>query len=304
MVDSSRTRLAYVTEATYGTTPATPVFQNMRFTSENLNANIENIVSNEIRADRNVSDLIQVGSNAGGEINFELSYGSFDTILESLMYGTWSTNVLKNANTEKSFSIEKTFEAGATDQYHLFTGCIANTLKLQMQAGQIVTGSFGFLAKGMTAAQAIVSGATYTAVNSNPVINAASNFGSLSVSGASGIELTALNLNVTNNLRQQQVIGSVQSRGVSAGRFEVSGDLTAYFEDQALYDLFLAGTAADLSFRLGGSSNLKYDFLIDNLKFETGEVVAGGNDQDVMVKMAFRGLYDGVDNTLKITRTP
>lgn len=304
MVDSSRTRLAAIVEATYGTTPATPVFINTRFTSESLNANIENVVSNEIRADRNVTDLVQVGSNAGGAINFELSYGTFDTFLESVMFGAWATNVLKNANTQKSFTLEKTFEAGATDQYHRFTGAVANTMALAIQAGQIVTGNFGFLAKGMSVGQAIISGATYTAANSNPVINAASNFGSLAVTGASGIELTALNLNVTNNLRQQQVIGSIESRGISTGRFEVSGDLTAYFEDEALYDLFLDGTAADLTFNLTDSLGNDYEFVIANLKFEKGEVVAGGNDQDVLVQMSFKGLYDGTDNTLQITRTP
>lgn len=300
-VSSSQTRLAYVVESTYGTTPSSPVFQNVRFTSESLNANIENIVSNEIRSDRNITDLIQVGSNAGGAVNFELSYGSFDAFLESVMYGAWSSNVLKNGSTQKAFTLEKTFEAGGTDQYHRFTGAVANTMSLAVQAGQIVTGNFGFLAKGMTAAQAIVSGATYTAVNTNPVINAASNFGSLAVTGAPGIELTALNLNITNNLRQQQVIGSIESRGIGTGRFEVTGDLTAYFENEDLYDLFLAGTAADLTFRLGGASATKYDFEIANLKFETGEVVAGGNDQDVMVQLSFRGLFD-TDNTLKITR--
>lgn len=304
MVDSSRTRLSYIAEATYGTTPATPAFQNLRFTSEGLNANIENIVSNEIRADRNVTDLIQVGQNAGGPINFELSYGTFDAFLESVMFGAWATNVLKNASTQKAFTLEKTFEAGATDQYHRFTGCVANTMSLAIQAGQIVTGNFGFLAKGSSVGQAIISGATYVAANANPVINAASNFGSLAVTGASGIELTALNLNITNNLRQQQVIGSIASRGLSAGRFEVSGDLTAYFEDEDLYNLFLDGTAADLTFNLTDSLGNDYEFVIANLKFERGEVVAGGNDQDVMVQLSFRGLYDGTDNTLQITRTP
>lgn len=304
MVDSSQTRLAYITEVTYGTTPASPVFKNQRFVSESLNANIENIVSNEIRADRNVTDLIQVGANAGGSVDFELSYGSFDDWLESLMYGTWSSNILKNGNTQKSFTIEKTFEAGATDQYHRFTGCIANTLKLAIQAKQVVTGSFEFLAKGATTAQAIIASATYTAANSNPVINAAVNFASFSMSGVTSPELTSLNLNITNNLRRQNIVGSLDARGIGTGRFEVSGEAVLYFANASLYDLFLAGTASNLTFVIGGASTKKYQFDIANLKFEKAEIVAGGNDQDVMAKVSFRGLYDNTDNTLKITRTP
>ena len=302
-VDSSQTRLSHIAEVTWGTTPATPTLVNLRYTSESLNANIENVVSNEIRADRNVADLIQVGQSAGGNVNFELSAGTFDTLLESLMYSTWSTNVLKNGVTQKSVTLEKTFEGGATDQYHRFAGAIANSMSLSMQVGQIVTGSFGFVAKSVTVAQAAIASSSYTAVNTNAVMNAASGFGSLTITGATGPELTALNLNISNNLRVQQAIGAVAARGVTAGRFVVTGDLTAYFESAELYDMFLAGTAADLSFVLTDAASKSYTFAIANLKFSNCEVIAGGNDQDVMVKMNFQGLFD-TDSTLSITRVP
>ena len=304
MTDSSQTRIAYIEESTYGTTPATPAFQEARYTADGLTAGVENIVSNEIRADRNVSDTIQVGSNAGGNLDFELSYGSFDDFLESLMYSTWSSNVLKNGTTQKSFTLEKTFETGATDQFHRFTGCIVNGMSLSIQSQQIVTGSFDMVAKGMDdPAQAIITGATYTAPNTNDVMNAGDDFSSLTITGASGIELTALNLNITNNVRQQPVVGSIDSRGVGTGRFEVTGDLTAYFENEELYDLFNNGTASDISFKLGGASSKNYVFDMGKVKFEEGNVLTPGNDQDIFVQLNFRALYDGVDNTLQITRT-
>lgn len=302
-VDSSQTRLAHIAESTWGTTPATPTFVNLRYTSESLNANIENVVSNEIRADRNVADLIQVGQSAGGNVNFELSAGTFDTLIESLMYSTWSSNVIKNGVTQKSVTLEKTFEGGATDQYHRFAGAIVNTMSLSMQVGQIVTGSFGFVAKNVTQATSAIAGSGYTAVNTNPVMNAAAGFGSLAITGSTGPELTSLNINISNNLRVQQAIGSVAARGVTAGRFVVTGDLTAYFESAELYALFLAGTAADLTFALTDAGSKSYTFVIGNLKFSNCEIVAGGNDQDVMVKMNFQGLFE-TDNTLQITRVP
>lgn len=303
MTNSSETRLASIVESTYGTTPSTPTFLNQRFTAEDLNANIENTTSNEIRPDRNISDLIQTGQDAGGSVDFELSYGSFDLWLESVMFGAWSTNVLKNGVTQKSFTIEKTFEAGATDQYHRFTGCVANSMSLSIAAGAVVTGSFDFMANGFSSAQAAIAGASYTAANANPVINAATNFGSLAVTGVTSPQLTALELNINNNLRQQRVIGSLDSIGLGTGRFEVTGSLTAYFQNAELYELFLAGTASDLTFNLTDSLGNDYEFVIANLKFDTGRVVAGGGDQDVLAEMTFRGLYDGTDNTLQITRT-
>src|SRR5690606_30601389 len=152
------------------------------------------------------------------EIGFELSYGSFDPLFESALQSTWATNVLKNGVTKKSFTLEKTFETGATDQFHRYRGCMINTLSLNCRAGEIVTGSFGLMAKDMDSAQAIVTGATYTDGSTNPVINAANHFANLSISGATGPEITSLNLSITNNLRQQPVMGTIYSKGLGTGQ--------------------------------------------------------------------------------------
>lgn len=304
MANASQTRLAYIAESTYGTTPATPTFLNQRFVSESINPNIETVTSDEIRADRNVSDLIQVGQSASGAVNFELSYGTFDDWLESLMYGTWSSDVLKNGVTEKSFTIEKTFETGATDQYHRYTGAIANSMNISMATGSKVTGSFDFLAAGFASDQAIITGATYTGANTNPIMNAATNFASLAMTGVTSPELTSLDVSVTNNITLEQLLGSLDARGATAGRCQVTGSLSAYFEDEELFELYLNGTASDLTFTVGGASSKNYEFTMSNIKFNTGEVVAGGNDQPLLANMSFTALYDGTDAaSLKITRT-
>lgn len=303
MASTSETRLAYVAESTYGTTPATPAWTEARFTSESLSPNIETVTSNEIRQDRNVADLIQVGQSAGGDVGFELSYSSFDDWLESLMFSTWSTDVLKNGVAQKSFTLEKTFELGATDQFHRFTGAVANTLSLSLATGSIVTGSFGFITKGATSAQAEVASSTYTAANSNPVINAATNFASLAMTGITGPEMTALDLSITNNITPEQVLGSLDARGLSAGRFEISGTATLYFENEELYELFLAAGSADLTFKLGGASSKNYTFNLPNIKFSSATVVAGGNDSPLLIEAGFTGLYDSTEAAaLKITR--
>lgn len=305
MTDTSQMRLAYIAESTEGTTPSTPAFTVARITGESLAPNIAHASSDEIRADGNVPDLTQVGMAAGGNVNFELSYGSFDDWLESLLRSAWSSNVLKNGVTPKSFTLEKTIEAGSTDQYHRFTGARANSMSLAIRANDKVTGSFGFMARTMTTAQAIITGATYTAANTNPIINAATNFASLTMTGVTSPEVTSLNLNINSNTRHKPVVGSLGAKGIGQGQFVVTGDMDVYFETNDLYDLFLAGTGSDLSFRLGGDSTLKYDFVLGTIKFTGGQVIAGGNGQDVMANMQFQALYDSSDAaTLKITRTP
>jgi hypothetical protein len=62
-------------------------------TGEGLNFNIANIVSNEIRSDRQITDLVQVDAEAAGPINIELSYAAYDLWMEAALFSdaTWST---------------------------------------------------------------------------------------------------------------------------------------------------------------------------------------------------------------------
>lgn len=115
MSDSNRTQLYYAKESVFGTTPAV-AFQEMRFTGEGLNKNIENILSNEIRSDRQVTDLIQVDADVTGAINFELSYGAFDDFLEAALYSAgWSTTVAVSRTDIDASSVDNSFNTAAGD---------------------------------------------------------------------------------------------------------------------------------------------------------------------------------------------
>lgn len=82
------TDLSYVVESTPGTTPATPTFQLLPTTSNNLQANITTQVSEVIRSDRQIDDLTIVDAETSGEINFELSYTPYKPIILQLMRNT------------------------------------------------------------------------------------------------------------------------------------------------------------------------------------------------------------------------
>ena len=87
--DSSSAVLSIKRETTFGT-PETGDFNEFRFTGESLNYNIDTVESQEIRPDRQVPDLIRVNAGAGGDVEFEMSYGAFDEILEGLFLNAWS----------------------------------------------------------------------------------------------------------------------------------------------------------------------------------------------------------------------
>ncbi len=91
MANGSRHSMAYVAEATYGTTPATPTFKNLRHTSTSLALSKETLESEELRQDRQVADVRHGAYQVGGDLGFELSYGSYDDLLQAALGGTWST---------------------------------------------------------------------------------------------------------------------------------------------------------------------------------------------------------------------
>ncbi|MEE9367041.1 MAG: phage tail tube protein [Dehalococcoidales bacterium] len=101
--DTNRVALRIVEESTPGTTPVTPAFQQLRITgTPNLAFAPVTVTTNEIRSDRQITDLILVGAEAGGDAGFELSASALDTIIEGAMLSTWvrRTNRLNSSTTQ------------------------------------------------------------------------------------------------------------------------------------------------------------------------------------------------------------
>jgi len=94
MSDSSSVQLYYVEETTWGEVPAGPPKLNeLRFTQDSLSQNTETAISEEIRSDRQVSDIIRTAVSAGGDVGFELSYASHDDLIAGALADNWSVLV-------------------------------------------------------------------------------------------------------------------------------------------------------------------------------------------------------------------
>ena len=89
MANGSRHSMRYVAESTYGVTPANPEFKMVRHTGTTLGLSKETLQSEEIRDDRQIADFRHGAYQVGGDMNIELSFGSFDDLLEATLLGTW-----------------------------------------------------------------------------------------------------------------------------------------------------------------------------------------------------------------------
>jgi len=305
IAEASQSRLAYVAEVTPGVIPATPSFKTLRLVNENIRLAKQSVVSDELRGDGNVTSIIDVGRSVEGPIAGELSYGTFDDFFEALFRSTWSTNVLKNGIAHKTFAFEKTFEQGATDSFIRYRGCRVNTLDLTLEARQIARVSFGIMGIGSpTPTSAIITGATYAAPSTTPVLNAATNVGALAMTGVTATpKIRSLNLSIRSNIYQNDVVGAYEPDSHGLGRFEVSGTMQAYFENLDLYSAIIDHTDVSLSTTIGAASGSKYTLALPKLKLMEGSPVIGGNSQAVIMEVPFQAYYDGTSAaTATLTR--
>jgi len=93
MSDANSMSLAYAKEGAgnFGVAPG-GTYQKLRFTGESLKQTTGTVTSQEIVEDGQVSDVIRNALSADGDINVELSYGTFDDFFDAfLMAGGWST---------------------------------------------------------------------------------------------------------------------------------------------------------------------------------------------------------------------
>lgn len=302
--------LRYVAESTIGVTPATPALKTIRYTGETLNHTIDNVKSAEITPSRTDADLVQTAASASGAINIELSYGSFDDFIEAAFCGAWSTNVLKNGSTRRSFTIQKHYQDMAVPQFHNYRGSCVEGWNIKMEIGKIVEGSFDIMSFGLDPATGVatsqIAGATFPAASTTTPMNAVTNFQNFTIGGVtySGC-ISSMSLQLKNNIRARQCLGSITPKDMKLGTLEITGDVEFYFNEGSNFGAFVAGTEFDLAFGLEDNAGNQYNFVLPRVKYESGEAPASGKNSDVMFSGKIRALYDAGDAmVMSITRIP
>lgn len=311
MANGSRHSMRIVAESAYGTTPATPTFDIIRHTGTTLGLSKESLQSEELRDDRQIADFRHGAYQVGGDINIELSYGSFDKLLEAVLCGTWDddapvagTDRLKAGTVRRSFTIERFFGdiLTADKPYHRFTGVEFNTMSLAINANAMITGSFGVLGQNMATDTAIVTGATYNPATTTSPLDSFT--GTLQENGTPIAVITEIQLNVENGLEARFVVGSKQSIRPSIGRSNVSGQVTAYFENSTLLDKFINETESSIVFELPDGAGNQYTVTLPRIKYTGGQPDVDG-EGPITLSMPFQALLDATTGTnIIIDRTP
>jgi len=104
VTSTNRTDLAYVAEVTPGTTPPAPAFQSLPVTGIGLQTEIATAVSEAIRNDRQIDDLVLVDENIQGSTPFELTFEAWSPLMIALV--TQGTSTYSSAGTVNFSSLE------------------------------------------------------------------------------------------------------------------------------------------------------------------------------------------------------
>ena len=296
----SRHNLSYVVETTFGTTPSSPGFTPIRHTGTTLGLSKDAVESEELREDRQVAHFRHGNKSVTGDINFELSYGGLDALLEATLCGTWATNVLKAGTTRRSYTVERHHQD--IGKYLRSTGCQFNTMSLSVAPNSMVTGSFGIIGSGFSTSGSALGSATYSAESTTAPFDSFS--GSITEGGSAIAIITALELNIDNGMEALYVVGSADTLLPSIGKSSVTGSVTAYFENTALLDKFVAETTSAIQFTLTDALGNDYIVLLPKVKYNSGNPEVSGPGA-ITVTLDFVALYNSSDaSQIKITRVP
>lgn len=142
MANSNQVGLALWEESTFGTLPVGQDLKQIRFASESLAKRTSSAISQEIRTDRQIADIVRVDIGAGGDISGEFSYSGSGTgssaqdllIEAALQSGDWSA-IVTNSGTYSTSGSTITTGAG--------TNCgasISNGQWIRLKNGSTVLG--------------------------------------------------------------------------------------------------------------------------------------------------------------------
>jgi len=389
MSDGSRHSMYQVKEVTYGETPNNPALDYIRILNTTLGLSKDSLQSEEIRADRQIADFRLGANRVLGDINFELSYGSFDEFLEAvLLSDTWAapattglttlgatatgydraagdfladgfkvgqtvtvvgfvgsgfsgkstitavdaltmdttiigvgthgieagdadeqidaSQSIAAGTTRSSYSIVRYFAdiAGIDKPYYIYRGVEFNSIQLSIAANKMITGTFSVIGKSQELAQDLTALGTPTYPPASTTTPLDSFTGTLDEGGTTIAVITEISLNLVNGIEPRFVVGSKDGIRPSVARSNLTGQITAYFEDSTLVEKFVNETESSITFNLPDAAGNLQKIRIPRIKYTGGQPDVAG-EGPITLSMPFQALLDTSEATnVLFERTP
>ena len=173
-----------------------------------------------------------------------------------------------SGRTNDSFTIEKYYETINTSE--VYTGNKISTIGFNFAPNAMATVTFGLMGRAAESN----TGPYFI----NPAVDTltsvlAGTKGSLFIGGQRIATVTGLTVDQTGNMETGQVIGDRQTPDVFLGRFTVSGQFTAYFENNDLWEHFRGEDELTITMKMEGDG-------LEGMLFTLPRVKLGGASKD------------------------
>lgn len=311
-INGSRHAMFSVEETVYGTTPTNPAFDTMRITGTTLGLAKDSLQSEEIRSDRQISDF-RLGSNrVQGDINFELSYSTFDALLVGALVSSGfvtdtpvvGTDQAKAGVTRSSFTFVRQFTDLGTKGFYTYRGCEINQVQFTIAANSIITGSFSVVGQSQEITDDLtgMGTPTFNPATTTKVLDSFT--GTINEGGASIAVVTEITLNLQNGIEPRFVVGSKDSLQGSIARSNLTGQVTAYFENSTLVEKFINETESSIDFEMTDADGNALKIIIPRVVYTGGQPDVT-DEGPVLLTLPFQALLDDTEQTnILIERNP
>jgi hypothetical protein len=204
-----------------------------------------------------------------------------------LVYG----KMIRNGVINRSFTFEKEF--ADIGEYAVYEGLRVGSMSLSFESQAVLTGSFSFVGKGESTASTTIASAVVEASN-NEIMNASGNVVRIWEGGeaVTGIVFNSFSIELNNNSREQTRIGSDQLAGVALGRCEVTGSLSAYFENSDLISKYANNVSSNFRLQTQDATGNALIVTLPRIKYTEFSTPIGGGNADIMQDGSYGAIVD------------
>lgn len=208
---------------------------------------------------------------------------------------------LKNGTTQKSYTVEVGHsDMTGSDKFEVYTGMVPDRMRLTIADGQMTQGAFNFVGKRLSETRATTIDGSAALAPTTQVMNCVDHVPTFRIS-STNYEATEISFEVNNASAARTVIGTLGSKSVRSGSFQVTGTLRTYLDDYTEFEKVVNDTESSLVVACRDAAGKAYAFVFPRIKYSQVEAPVTGQDTDVFVTLQWQAVYDsGANCTMKI----
>jgi hypothetical protein len=274
-----------VAETTPGVTPATPTMIQIPVTKFDLELTQNTYEDTSIFADRMEHNSIAGLRKVTGSLAANLSHVNYAPILQTAMFNTFVSKVLKTGTNWNTLTFEEYDAVTATG--FVSTGCFADKLAIKVPVNGVVTVDATINGMSQTNETAPLSASPTAPVVEVPFTH----LGGTIMEGGSAIAyLTAIDLTIDNGATELSVLGAQTPVGYTPGLSKVTGTLTAWVPNLTLFNKYFNQTQTSVNFTLTDGTNT-LEFNMPNVVYTSAKHPVAG-EKAVALTIAFKAIKD------------